>query len=270
MPVLSRLYLGTNTKMYKTISMTQEYLRSLAELTADLPRNELELFVIPSFTSLYHARLCVPPELIRIGAQNMGWEEEGQFSGEVSPLMLKEVGAEIVMIGHSERRHVFLETDEMENRRVLCALRNGLTPLLCIGEDAEEKAFGLADEVLRTQLKIGLSGLTPGQASKIRVAYEPVWAIGVGGVPASAEYAEARHASIRRCLCELFGEETGSRIPLLYGGSVNPQNAEELIRVENIDGLFIGRSAWQADRFNAIIRSVIPLWKEKQTRAGNG
>lgn len=262
---LGKLYLGTNTKMYKTIEMTKEFLTGLRENTADISREELELFVIPSFTTLYHARQCVAPGEIHLGAQNMGWEDEGQFSGEISPLMLKEVGTEIVMIGHSERRHVLGETDEMENKKVLCALRHGLTPLLCIGETGEQKALGLSDEVLRTQLKVGLKGVTPDQADRVWIAYEPVWAIGVGGVPATKEYAEEKHNVIRACVQELFGETVGDRIPLLYGGSVNPENAPGLIQMNNIDGLFIGRSAWQADKFNAIIRTVLPLWRSKQS-----
>lgn len=259
----SKLYLGTNTKMYKTIRQTEEFLTGLRDRTADISREQLELFVIPSFTALFHARQCVTPEQIHLGAQNMGWEDEGQFSGEISPLMLKEVGTEIVMIGHSERRHVLMETDIMENKKVLCALRHGFTPLLCIGETGEEKALGLSDEVLRTQIKVGLQGVTPEQADKVWIAYEPVWAIGVNGTPASKEYAEEKHGVIRECVQELFGAEIGERIPLLYGGSVNPQNAPGLIQMENIDGLFIGRSAWQADNFNAIIRDVMPLWQNK-------
>lgn len=259
----NKLYLGTNTKMYKTIRQTEEFLTALRDLTSDIPREQLELFVIPSFTTLFHARQCVTPGQIHLGAQNMGWEDEGQFSGEISPLMLKEVGTEIVMIGHSERRHVLLETDDMENKKVLCALRHGFTPLLCIGETGEEKALGLSDEVLRTQIKVGLQGVTPQQAEKVWIAYEPVWAIGVSGTPATKEYAEEKHGVIRACVQELFGEEIGARIPLLYGGSVNPQNAPGLIQMENIDGLFIGRSAWQADNFNAILRDVLPLWQCK-------
>lgn len=259
----SKLYLGTNTKMYKTIAQTEEFLTQLRDLTAGISRQELELFVIPSFTALLRARQCVAPEEIHLGAQNMGWEDEGQFSGEISPLMLKEVGTEIVMIGHSERRHVLLETDAMENRKVLCALRHGFTPLLCIGETAEEKQMGLSDEVLRTQIKVGLHDVTPNQADKVWIAYEPVWAIGVNGVPAAKEYAQEKHGVIRACVQKLFGAETGARVPLLYGGSVNPQNAPELIQMENIDGLFIGRSAWQVENFNTIIRSVIPLWRKK-------
>ena len=145
----------------------------------------------------------------------MGWEQEGQFSGEISPVMLKEVGMELVMIGHSERRHVLGETDEMENKKVLCALRNGLTPLLCIGETGEQKALGLSDEVLRTQIKIGLHGVRAEDAAKVWIAYEPVWAIGVNGVPATKEYAEEKHGVMRATLNELYGLPANETAPLI-------------------------------------------------------
>lgn len=132
-----------------------------------------------------------------------------------------------------------------------------------LAQRGEQKALGLSDEVLRTQIKIGLHGVRAEDAAKVWIAYEPVWAIGVNGVPATKEYAEEKHGVMRAALVELYGEEVGGRIPLLYGGSVNPENAPELIQRENIDGLFIGRSAWQADKFEAIIRTVLPLWREK-------
>ena len=251
-----KVYFGTNTKMYKTIAQTVDFLTALDRLTAHLDREELTLFVIPSFTALEPARRCVPPERILLGAQNMGWADEGQFTGEISPLMLKEVGVQVVEIGHSERRHVLGETDWMENQKVLCALRHGFTPLLCIGETGEQKELGLSDEVLRTQLKAGLRGVSPADAAKLWVAYEPVWAIGVNGVPASPDYASQKHQVIRQCLLELFGDAARD-IPLLYGGSVNLDNAPKLLPLPDIDGLFIGRSAWEAENFARIIGACI-------------
>ena len=252
-----KVYLGTNTKMYKGIADTVSYLNALDTLTADLDRETLELFVIPSFTTLESASRCLSGRRIRLGAQNMGWEDQGPFTGEISPVMLEEVGVNLIELGHSERRHVLGETDEMVNRKVLCALRHGMTALLCIGETGEEKERGLSDEVLHTQLKAGLYTAQLQDADQLWVAYEPVWAIGESGVPATREYAEERHSTIRRTLVELFGEELGGAIPILYGGSVNPQNAAGLIRMDHIDGLFIGRSAWDAQKFNAIIRDVL-------------
>ena len=162
-----KVYLGTNTKMYKGIADTVAYLEELCRLTADISREALELFVIPSFTALESARRCAPEALVRLGAQNMGWEEQGPYTGEISPRMLREVGVSIVELGHSERRHVLRETDDMINRKVLCAEQQGLTILLCVGETAEEKARGLADEVLRTQLKAGLYRMDPRGAERL-------------------------------------------------------------------------------------------------------
>ena len=182
----------------------------------------------------------------------MSWEDQGQFTGEISPLMLKELGLDLVMIGHSERRHVFGETDVEENKKVKAALNHGFTTLLCIGETAEEKKFGISAEVLRTQLKIGFHDVPAKQANNIWVAYEPVWSIGVNGTPASADYAEE---VIKNCLREIFGE-AADEIPVLYGGSVNPGNANELIVQPSIDGLFTGCAAWDADKFNMLIRNA--------------
>lgn len=259
---MNKLYLGTNTKMFKTRSETESFLSTLAALTNDLSREQLELFVIPSFTTLETAGRTVSPDVIQLGAQNMCWEERGQFTGEVSPLMLQELGIKIVEIGHSERRHVFGETDEEENRKVVCALSHGFTALLCVGETGQQKEWGVSDEILSMQLKIGLHGVTPEMAKHLWVAYEPVWAIGVSGVPAKKEYASEKHAVIRNTLRSVLGK-TADEVPLLYGGSVNPENAVELIQMPEIDGLFIGRSAWDAANFNNIIRSVLPLWQAK-------
>ncbi len=265
---LDKLYLGTNTKMYKTISDTITFLTELKSLTGDIDRNKLELFVIPSYTSLETAKRIVPGGKIKLGAQNMCWAEEGQFTGEISPLMLKEIGIDIIEIGHSERRHILGETDEDEKKKVTAAIQHGFTPLLCIGETLEQKNYGISNEILSIQLKVGLSQLNREQASGLWVAYEPVWAIGVNGIPADEGYADEKHAFIKQTLISMFGEETGNDIPVLYGGSVNNGNAELLIRKPNIDGLFIGRSAWDAKNFNSIIRSVLPLYLDKINKKG--
>lgn len=250
-----KLYFGSNLKMYKTIEDTVGYLRALTENTKDISRKEIELFIIPSYTALESAVKKVDRSLVKLGAQNMCWEDEGQFTGEISPVMLKELGLDLVMIGHSERRHVFGETDAEENKKVKAALNHGFTTLLCIGETKEEKDFGISPEVLCTQLKVGFHGVSESRISKIWVAYEPVWSIGVNGTPASADYAEEMHKVIKACLRELFGTAADT-IPVLYGGSVNPGNADELIIQPSIDGLFTGRAAWQADKFDKLIRSA--------------
>jgi triosephosphate isomerase len=262
MKTLPTLYLGTNTKMYKTISDTTAFVSRLNDITQDLSTAPLQIFVMPSFTALAATGELLRSSHIRFGAQNMGWEDQGQFTGEISPLMLKEVGATIAEIGHSERRHILGENDFQENRKVLGALRHRLTPLLCIGETLEQKEYGTSEEVLRTQIKIGLHGVCREDVSRIWLAYEPVWAIGVNGIPATREYASANHLLIKRTLQELFGE-AGEAVPVLYGGSVHRDNADAYIEMPGIDGLFIGRAAWDADRFNDIIRSVLVRFVKK-------
>lgn len=259
---MKKLYFGTNLKMYKTIKDTTMYLQKLVENTKDISRDEIELFVIPSYTSLSGAVSSVDRFYIKLGAQNMCWEEQGQFTGEISPLMLQELGLDMVMIGHSERRHVFRETDAEENRKVKASLAHGFTTLLCIGETQEQKEFGVGEEVLRTQLKVGFHDVSTDNIDKIRVAYEPVWSIGVNGTPATADYAEKMHKKIKLCLQEIFGE-CSSEIPVLYGGSVNPGNAEQLIVQPSIDGLFTGRAAWQADDFDKLIRQAKKAYEER-------
>ena len=198
--VMSRkLHIGTNLKMYKTIRETVSYLTTSSGWFRILPMR-LVLFVIPSYTALPGASAAVDQARIRLGAQNMHWEEKGQFTGEISPLMLQELNLRIVEIGHSERRHVFGETDMEENKKVISAIHHGFTALLCVGETADEKESDIGDERIRQQLKVGLRGLGDSGCRQLWIAYEPVWAIGVNGIPATADYAEPKHRLIRENL----------------------------------------------------------------------
>lgn len=259
---MKKLFVGTNTKMYKTPSAAVEHVTQLRDLTRDIAQ-QLELFVIPSYTSIAPCVQAVGADIL-IGAQNMGWEDEGQYTGEISAPMLEEVGARLVMIGHSERRHVLHETDEEEEKKVACAARHDFKILLCIGETAQQKEYGISREALAQQLKIGLHSLDSAVAlERLWVAYEPVWAIGVNGVPADEHYASEMHRHIKAVLEELYGA-SGREIPVLYGGSVNNENAVKLIAQPCIDGLFIGRSAWNAENFNRIIRDVLPIFHSRQ------
>ena len=262
---MKKLYFGSNLKMYKGISATREYLQKLVENTKDISRDDIELFIMPSYTTLQTATDCCDRDFVRLGAQNMCWEDQGQFTGEISPCMLAEMGLDLVMIGHSERRHVFGESDVEENKKVKAALSHGFKTLLCIGETAEQKEYGISAETLRSQLKIGFYGVSQEECKNIWVAYEPVWSIGVNGTPASADYAEAMHKEIKTALYEIFGEKA-EEIPVLYGGSVNPGNAESLIVQPSIDGLFVGRAAWDADKFNTLIRDAMKVYAERVCR----
>lgn len=252
---MKKLYFGSNLKMYKGIKETREYLQKLSEFTKDISREELELFIFPSYTSLPDAAACIDPNFVTLGAQNICWEDKGQFTGEISLCMLEELSLNLVMVGHSERRHIYGENNIQENKKVTAALNHGFKVLLCIGETADEKKYGIAAEVLKTQIKVGLHNVDASRINNLRVAYEPVWSIGTNGVPAGARYAETMHKVIRQTLAELFGER-GKEIPALYGGSVNLNNAKELIIQPSIDGLFVGRSAWEAEKFNHLIRSA--------------
>lgn len=252
-----KIYFGTNLKMYKGNAEVVNYLSELSDLANTIQSNfDIELFVIPSYTTLKDSVEVIKNKAadlaIQIGAQNMNPNDNGQFTGDISPLMLKELDVQLVMIGHSERRHIFKETDQEENEKVLSSLKHGFTTLLCVGETLEQKNYNISDETLRTQLKIGLHGVKQDQLEKLWIAYEPVWAIGVNGIPASAEYADEKHLVIKQCLRELFGE-AANKIPVLYGGSVNPQNANQLIAQPHIDGLFTGRSAWNAKDFHQLM-----------------
>lgn len=251
-----KLYLGTNLKMYKNNRETLEYLFLLTAFTKDIARSSLELFVIPSFTSLADASRFVDHDRIRIGAQNMHWAESGQYTGEISPLMLKELSIDIVELGHSERRHVFGETDNLINLKALSAAEHSFTVLLCVGETADDKETGRTDEVLASQIATDLKGIEAYPESRLMVAYEPVWSIGVNGKPASPEYVSARHETIRRVLMDTAGAKADA-VPILYGGSVNGDNAESYLSLRNVDGLFIGRYAWDAERFSKLIRKLM-------------
>ena len=217
---------------------------------------DMELFILPSYTSLETASKSTDQSEIHLGAQNMCWEDEGQFTGEISPVMLEELDLHLVMVGHSERRHVFGESNIEENKKMLAAMKHGFTGLLCIGETKEEKGYGIADEVLRTQIKVGLHGIAAEDLDKVWIAYEPVWAIGVNGIPAPVEYAQEKHHVIRETLRELYGE-AADVVPALYGGSVNLENATRLFVQPDIDGLYVGRVAWDAKRFAGLIADCL-------------
>jgi len=255
---MKQIYFGTNWKMHKTIRESEEYAKLLKEASNTIP-DRFTLFIIPPFLSLSRVSEILSGSRIRVGAQNMHWEPQGAYTGEVSPLMLREIGIQIAEIGHSERRQYFGETDYTVNKKVLSALRHGLTPLVCVGEPGIEKEYGTGREYVLRQIFISLKDVSPEDLSKIMLAYEPVWSIGESGVPAEPEYAEAMHTWIRRSLADRYGQEKAETVPILYGGSVNPKNAGPFLLRKNVDGLFIGRSAWEIHGFLGIIRDMEKL-----------
>lgn len=251
---MKKIYVGTNWKMHKTISEGIEYCRKLRTLASDLDER-IQLFIIPPHTHLTTLRKETG-ERILLGAQNMHWENEGPFTGEISPVMLKEIGIDLIELGHSERRQYYNENDFDLNKKVLSALRHEILPLLCIGETSEQKEYGISEEALAIQLKIALKEVTPAQTKNLWIAYEPVWAIGAGGTEAEPDYVYKMHDFIRSVLVDLFGKEEGNSIPVLFGGSVNINNAVRYLQGRNVNGLFIGRSAWDLQKFTPILRDI--------------
>lgn len=245
-------WVGTSFKMNKVLAEALSFAAGLkaAEGVRD---TRVQRFVIPPFTAVREVKAALAGTSVKVGAQNMHWDDEGAWTGEISPVMLKDCNLDIVELGHSERREHFGETDRTVGLKTAAAVRHGLIPLICIGETLAEREAGSADEVLRQQVE-GALGLLEGEAkaAEILLAYEPVWAIGVNGIPATADYADARHAMIAKVAEGVLGR----RIPVLYGGSVNPGNCEELIAMPHIDGLFIGRSAWAAEGYLDILSRV--------------
>lgn len=251
---MKKVLLGTNWKMHRVVKDAKEYTEKLLEYANEY--DSIQFFIIPPYTNLWDVKGVIPNRKVLLGAQNMHYESEGAFTGEISPKMLKEIDLEVIMLGHSERRQYFNENDYEVNKKAITALEYDFTTLICIGENIDEKNYGVTKEKLRTQTKIVLKDISPEDVQNIWLAYEPIWAIGADGIPASPEYAEKAHGYIREVLVELYGEEIANEIPLLYGGSVNPENAQSLIERDNIDGLFIGRSAWDLEQFIQIIDTV--------------
>jgi triosephosphate isomerase len=212
--------------------------------------------LIPPATSIATAVEALAGTNVYVGAQHVHWKDQGAYTGELSAGMAAECGARLVQIGHSERRHIFGETDEQVRLKVGTALRHNLIPLLCVGEPQSEVEFGTAAEYIARQLKIAISGLEQREAARIWVAYEPVWAIGSGGKPADPEYAEYIHGNIKQTLAAELGTEMAESIPVLYGGSVNAANAPHYILRKGIDGVFVGRAALDVQSFIQLIRTV--------------
>ena len=242
-----KLWIGTSWKMNKTRD------EALAWASAVAPQSfpaGVQPFVIPPYTSIAVVAEALAATDVRVGAQNIHWADAGAWTGEVSATMVRDCGASLVELGHSERRTHFGDTDERVAQKVAAALRHGLTPLICIGETAADKASDQADRVLAQQVRTALSGVAPEyRQATVLLAYEPVWSIGEGGTPAIPAYAQARHAAI----AEVARAAIGRSVPCLYGGSVNAGNCRDYVRQPDIDGLFIGRSAWQAEGYLEII-----------------
>jgi triosephosphate isomerase len=249
-----RLFLGTGWKMNKTVREAVDYThRLVAHLDAFRGHNPFQLFVVPPFTAIEAVKRAADGRFW-VGAQNMHWAKQGAFTGEISAPMLSELGVDLVELGHAERRIYFNETDEAIRRKVEAALEFNIRPMVCVGEQREERERGSGWDVVVQQLRRALQGLPAQTVSRLMVAYEPVWAIGEHGTAATADDLRAMHEHIRSNLADLFSVSAAS-IPVLYGGTVNEVNAVNLLTEGGVDGLFVGRAAWEADGFAGIIRA---------------
>lgn len=239
-----------NWKLFKTCSEARELTTALIPLVQNA--KGVEIVVAPVFTVLSAVCNVIEGSSVRLSAQDCFWEEEGAFTGEVSPKMLKDAGCTHVIIGHSERRQYFGETDETVNKKLKAALSAGLTPLFCVGETLAERESGKTFDTIRKQVSGGLSGVAKGETAKIVIAYEPVWAIGTGKTATDSQAQEV-HAFIRNLLSELYDRSTADAMRILYGGSVKPDNIKGLMAQQDIDGALVGGASLKADSFAAIV-----------------
>jgi triosephosphate isomerase len=248
MPDVRRPLIAGNWKMYKTVSQTIALVKALI---ADL-RTENEVVVAPPFTALWSAGPILVESRIALAAQDMHWENEGAFTGEVSPLMLCDAGCSHVIVGHSERRQLFGDTDETVARKARAAFAHGLTPIICVGETLAERETGRTMEVVERQVEHALRALTPAQAAVGVIAYEPVWAIGTGR-NATPEQAQEVHAALRRLLARSHGDAAAAAARILYGGSVKPDNISALMAQADVDGALVGGASLDAASFLRIV-----------------
>src|SRR5690349_10717577 len=230
-------FVTANWKMHKTVHEAVAFVKEFRSLVKDV--HDVEIVIAPPFTAIRAVAEAAHASNLGVAAQNLHWEREGAFTGEVSAAMIKEAGAEYVIVGHSERRRLFGDTDETVNRRLLAAVAAQLTPIVCVGETLEERQAGETLAVLDRQIKRGLDGLTADQIAGLVVAYEPVWAIGTGHNATPTEAGEA-HAHIRSRLRQWFGGAAAEPCHVIYGGSVKPDNIRELTSIADVDGALVG------------------------------
>ena len=245
-----RPLIAGNWKMYLTRDESVQLARSVASRCSRC--DDRDVMIAPAFTALASVVEAVKGSGLRIGAQNVAWEQEGAFTGEISPLMLKDLGVSTVIIGHSERRQIFGETDTMINQRLQAALKNSLCPIVCIGETLSERESGDTFSVLESQLSKGLATIAPAQILKVVLAYEPVWAIGTGKT-ATKEQAQEVHHFLRQLLTTLYEKNIAEEVRILYGGSVKPDNIDNLMIQPDIDGVLVGGAALKAESFERIV-----------------
>ncbi|PKN02029.1 MAG: triose-phosphate isomerase [Elusimicrobia bacterium HGW-Elusimicrobia-1] len=248
---MRRPIIAGNWKMYKSLAEALDLVENLKLSCSSVA--DRDVVVCPPFTALAIVSQSIKKSALKLGAQNLHWEKEGAYTGEVSAKMIVDAGCYYVIIGHSERRQYFGETDDTVNKRTKAALAAGLIPIVCVGETLAERESNRAFEVIERQMKGGLAGLSVEDSQKIVAAYEPVWAIGTGKT-ATPEQAQEIHAFIREKYSALYGGSAASGLRILYGGSVKPDNAANLMRQADIDGALVGGAALKADDFAKIVK----------------
>ena len=246
---MRRKVIAGNWKMNMLPNETIQFIEDLAPLVKD---TEHEVILCVPYTDLFYALLTAQNTNIKIGAQNMHFEESGAYTGEVSGKMLKSINVEYVIIGHSERRQYFNETDESVNKKVKAAFENGLKPIVCVGETLEQREAGKVEEIITNQTKLALEGLTNEQVENTIIAYEPIWAIGTGKT-ATKEDANDAVKAIRNKIAEIYGQNVADRVIIQYGGSVKSSNAKELFSMSDIDGALVGGASLKSEEFSKIV-----------------
>ena len=239
-----------NWKMNMLPNEAINFIEEFAPLVKDTKH---EVILCVPYTDLFYALLHVQNTNIKIGAQNMHWEEKGAYTGEISAQMLKSIGVEYVIIGHSERRQYFAETDETVNKKIKSALANDLKPIVCVGETLEQREQGVTEKIITTQVEKALDGISAEDLNKIIIAYEPIWAIGTGKT-ATKEDANDTIKQIRKKLAEIYGQNEAERVIIQYGGSVKSSNAKELFEMSDIDGGLVGGASLKAEEFSKIVK----------------
>lgn len=239
-----------NWKMNKSIGEAVTMVKALKAAVADV--KDVEVLICPTYTALYAVSNEIKGSNINLGAQNLFWEAKGAFTGEISPSMVKDAGCSYVIIGHSERRQFFGETDETVNKRTKAAFAAGLVPVVCVGETLAERESNVTFKVIETQVRGGMANLTAEEASTVVIAYEPVWAIGTGKT-ATPDQAQEVHAFIRKLYKEIY-KDAADKVRILYGGSVNPKNVSELMKQPDIDGGLVGGASLEADSFAQLVK----------------
>lgn len=239
-----------NWKMFTNLKQATELVTFLKTNLSKI--TDIEIGVCPPFPYLAPVKAIIDSTNIKLGAQNCYWKDEGAFTGEVSPAMLKDIGCDYIIIGHSERRHQMGETDTMINNKIKAALKTGLTAIFCVGELLEERQEGKTESVIRRQLEEGLDGIIQDNIQKVIIAYEPVWAIGTGKT-ATPQQAQEMHSFIRKFITSIFNEIVAKNIRILYGGSVKAENIAEISAQPDVDGALVGSASLKSDSFSQII-----------------